>query len=81
MRKRLFIKHIHFLKNFQRKLEGTSAEEATSILPHLDPSIQKNIMNFIPSMQENVELQEWKNLLIRKLKEKSSIIDKSRQIY
>ncbi len=74
--KGLFVKHAHFLKNFQRKLERASAEEVTLILLHLDPAIQKKIMELIPNIQENTELQEWKNLLTRKLKEKSSIIDK-----
>jgi hypothetical protein len=66
--KALFISHVDFLHDFQKKLERTPAEEVTAIVLKLDPAIQKNIMQYIPGMEEAEELQEWRTTLIRTLR-------------
>lgn len=66
--KALFIQHRNFLKTFQEKLETIPAKEVTTLVLTLDPAVQKNILQFLPSMQDK-EHEEWNSILRKALKE------------
>lgn len=65
--KALFVNHIKFLNSFQKKVEITPANEVAVLLLNLDPSIQKNIIQFLPAMKGK-GLNEWNNAIIEALK-------------
>lgn len=65
--KALFIHHLKFLKHFQDKIETTSPKEVATLVLNLEPSIQKNIMQFIPSMKDK-EIREWNSSIVEALK-------------
>lgn len=64
--KALFVNHVKFLKYFQEKVETSSAKEAANLVLSLEPTIQKNIMQFIPTMKDK-ELTEWKSAIVEAL--------------
>lgn len=68
--KALFANHANFLQDFQRNLEIIPAKEMAMVVLNLEESVQKNIMQFMPNMEETTDFQEWKTKIIRKLKEK-----------
>ena len=69
----LFVNHVNFLQDFQKKLEITPTEEVAMIVLSLEASVQESIMHFMPNMEESTDFQEWKTSIIRKLKEKMNM--------
>ena len=70
--KALFVNHVKFLKYFQKKLETTPAKEVAAFVLNLDPTIQKNIMQFLPNMKGQ-EVSKWKSDLISVLKSENKV--------
>ncbi|MBX9805730.1 MAG: hypothetical protein K2Y18_08275 [Alphaproteobacteria bacterium] len=66
--KALFVSHIKFLQYFQKRLDVTPAREVAAILLKLDHVVQKNIMQFVPSMRDG-EPSEWQHALRKALRE------------
>jgi len=70
--KALYVNHVKFLEYLQEKLETTPAKEVADLVLSLDPTIQKNIMQFSPNMKDQ-ELNNWKNDLICALKSENKV--------
>lgn len=65
--KALFVKHVKFLQDFQKKIETTPAKEVAAFVLSLSPNTQRNIMQFLPNMPDQ-ELSNWKSNLINALR-------------